>query len=325
MGSIPIQRIQIALPFQNVGVDYAGPMTLKLHKGRCNRTTKGYIVLFVCFATKAIHLEAASDLSTKSFLDAFERFFSRRGLCANIYSDNATNFVGANSELNKEYKLAIKNSSLELAASLASRKVAWHFIPPSAPHFGGIWEAGVKSVKTHLRKIVHRACLTFEDLNTLLCRIEACLNSRPITALSDDPNDLCPLTPGHFLRGEALLAPPLPSKEENSLTNPKTIELIQELKNHFWQRWKNEYLTQLQQRPKWKTAKTNIDIGDLVIIKDEITPPQTWKMGRVIVTHPGSDGLVRVVTLKTETGELKRPVHKLCLLPKNSFIDEEET
>ena len=114
-----------------------------------------------------------------------------------------------------------------------------------------------------------KAILTYEELSTLLCKIEACLNSRPLTALTNDPQDLNPLTPGHFLRGEALLAPPEPSKETTSLSDIKRLEYVQQLKNNFWSRWKDEYLSRLQQRPKWLVRKRNLTVGDLVVIKNE--------------------------------------------------------
>ena len=99
MGPLPVERVSVSIPFQRVGVDYAGPLVLKLYKGRCQKTSKAYIAVFICFTTKAVHLEAVTELSTKSFLDAFERFFARRGLPAHIYSDNGTNFVGANAHI----------------------------------------------------------------------------------------------------------------------------------------------------------------------------------------------------------------------------------
>jgi hypothetical protein len=95
-----------------------------------------------------------------------------------------------------------------LQASLVNDGVQWHFIPPTAPHFGGLWEAGVKSFKFHLRRVIGSRMLSKAEFAMLLCQIEACLNSRPIAALSDDPGDLSTLTPGHFLIGRPLLSVP---------------------------------------------------------------------------------------------------------------------
>ncbi|XP_037959148.1 uncharacterized protein LOC119688547 [Teleopsis dalmanni] len=150
MGILPDIRVQQAHPFMNTGVDYAGPFKFKCFKGRGLKTFKGYVAVFVCLATKAIHLEAVGDLSLETFLAALKRFFSRRGKSKNIYSDNGINFAGAANILGRDIKAAAKSNN-KLAPILASEGVQWHFIPPAAPRFGGIWVAGVKSLKYHLK------------------------------------------------------------------------------------------------------------------------------------------------------------------------------
>lgn len=93
MGNLPKFRVdQTTRCFENCGVDYAGPFLLKLSNRRNASAQKSYICVFVCFATKAVHLELVCDLSTDAFLAALSRFILRRGLCKNIYSDNATFF-----------------------------------------------------------------------------------------------------------------------------------------------------------------------------------------------------------------------------------------
>ena len=140
--------------------------------------------LFVCFATKAIHLEAVSSLSTPAFLAAFSRFFARRGCPKDMYSDNGTNFVGASKILKAEFRGFVRVSGAALNAQYGSQGCNWHFNPAGAPLMGGLWEAGVKSFKHHFRRIAGNLKYTFEEFSTLLARIESCLNSRP----------LCPLT-----------------------------------------------------------------------------------------------------------------------------------
>jgi len=81
------------------------------------------------------------------------------------------------------------SSDSTLQTSLANNGVRWHFIPPTAPHFGGLREAGVKNFKFHLRRVIGARTLSKAEFTTLLCQIEACLNSPPITALNDDPSD----------------------------------------------------------------------------------------------------------------------------------------
>ena len=198
MGDLPLERVQRFRAFLHTGVDYAGPIHMRLSKGRGTKSHKGYISVFVCLATRAVHLEAVSGYSTEDFLLAFRRFIARRGRCALLTSDCGTNFVGADKELRNLFQQASSQGS-EIAKQLAEDGTEWRFNPPAAPRFGGIWEAAVKGVKFHLKRVIGETLLTFEEMSTLLVQIEACLNSRPLTPLTDDASDLTALTPGHFL------------------------------------------------------------------------------------------------------------------------------
>jgi transposase InsO family protein len=159
----------------------------------------------ICLATRAVHIELVSDLTTEAFIAALRRFISRRGHCATILSDNGTNFVGADRELNELRALFQSDEHNEKIQSfLTDRKIQWRFNPPNSPHFGGLWEAAVKSFKRHLIRVVGTEVLIYEHFNTLVIEIEAILNSRPITPISSDPNDPPVLARGHFLIGDAL-------------------------------------------------------------------------------------------------------------------------
>lgn len=315
MGNLPAPRVQIARPFFNTGVDYAGPLEIKAWKGRCNRYHKGYIAIFICLCTKAIHIELVSDLSTAAFIAAYHRFSSRRGICRNIYSDCGTNFVGADNKLKHEFKTISKQWSSEISEALSSLGTQWHFNPPASPHFGGLWEAGVKSIKYHLKRVTGLAKLTFEEYATLLSQIEACLNSRPLCPRSSEPGDFSTLTPGHFLIMSALNTPPERDLEDRKPTTLDRWQYIQQLYQSFWDKWSSEYLSRLQQRPKWNTQHANIQEGDLVLLRDGRLPPTHWQLARVTATHPGKDKLTRVVTVSTNKSTFQRPIHKVCLLP----------
>ncbi|GFV70433.1 integrase catalytic domain-containing protein [Trichonephila clavipes] len=166
------------------GIDYAGPVLIKCNKGRGTKSTKGYIALFVCLATKAVHIEAVGDLTTDSFIAALRRFSARRGAPRHIYSDNGTNFDGARRKLDEIGKLWLSLPTNEaISYYLSKSSIDWHFIPPSSPHFGGIWESGIRSVKFHLKRVLGETILTFEELTTLLTQIEGLLNSRPLSTL----------------------------------------------------------------------------------------------------------------------------------------------
>jgi hypothetical protein len=317
MGDLPAARVTPGRAFLRCGVDYAGPFMLRTMAPRSKTLIKSYLAIFVCFTTRAVHLEMVSSLSTDHFLAAFRRFIARRGCPSDVYSDCGTNFVGAAKELAD----LLQQSSQQVADSLSKEGIHWHFNPPGAPHFGGLWEAGVKSVKFHLHRVLGPTPLSFEEMCTLMTQIECCLNSRPLTPVSSDPNDLEALTPGHFLIGTSMKSIPDPDLSSLSIGRLDRWQLIQRLQQQFWSRWMNEFLTRLQQRPKWAQQKPEVTINDLVIIKDERLPPLKWKLARVIDLHPGPDGITRVVTLRTAEGTLKRPIAKLCLLPLDNKND----
>ena len=315
MGILPLPRVNMSRPFSHTGVDYFGPIELKANKTRKAPIYKGYVSVFVCLATKAVHLEVVTDLTTDAFLAAFRRFTSRRGLCSDIYSDQGSNFKGASRILKDDFQECIKQIEEEISVVLANDLVTWHFNPPFAPHQGGLWEAAVKSTKFHLKRILGSTRLTFEEMSTLLSQIEAVLNSRPLCPLTSDPDDMTPLTPSHFLVGDILKLPPQPSLLDVAENRLDRWQKLQQMTQHFWSRWKKEYLNRLQTRPKWMTPQSNIEKGELVVVKDLSLPPAKWLLARVIDTHPGNDGLVRVVTIRTKDSCFKRPIAKVCRLP----------
>lgn len=216
MGDLPAARVTVSLPFTHTGIDYVGPIQVIPYVGRGQRARKYYIAVFVCMTTKAIHLEYVEDYTTAGFIAALKRFAGRRGCPAHLYSDNGTNFQGADRELRRVFKEL--SNERDAISALAQEKIQWHFGPPAAPHFGGLWEAAVKSFKHHFRRAVDSHTLSQNELATLLCQIEACLNSRPLTALSDDPNDLSALTPGHFLVERPLVSIPDDSYLESNMS-----------------------------------------------------------------------------------------------------------
>ncbi|XP_062713178.1 uncharacterized protein LOC134290149 [Aedes albopictus] len=302
MGQLPPIRVTQAYPFENVGIDLAGPLYVRpFTRSRNSPLAKVYIVVYVCLVTKAAHLDLVSDLTTEAFIASLRRFTGRRGKPARIYCNNATNFVGATRELKELRKLFLSQQHKEaVERECGDDGIQFHFIPPRSPSFGGIWEACVKSVKTLLRKILGNAHLTESELQTALVQVEAMLNSRPIT----------PLPIGRPLN--AVPDPDLQDIPENRLSR---YQRVQQLVGHFWSRWHKEYLATLQIRYRWTEALDNLAVGSIVVLKEEKIPPLKWPLGRVISVHPGSDGRVRVATVRTSNGTTQRAVSKLCLLP----------
>ncbi|XP_062541820.1 uncharacterized protein LOC134209807 [Armigeres subalbatus] len=172
MGDLPNYRITPAPVFSNTGVDYAGPIYLK-EAGRKTVVYKAYICVFICMATKTLHLEVVSNLTAGNVIAALQRFISRRGIVSNMFSENGTTFVGANHELADLRRLFEDQAhQRKLHDFCASKGIQWHFIPPRSPHFGGIWEAGVKSAKHHLKRVVGETKLTFEEMSTFLTQCD---------------------------------------------------------------------------------------------------------------------------------------------------------
>ncbi|XP_050309975.1 uncharacterized protein LOC126745960 [Anthonomus grandis grandis] len=264
MGDLPASRVSQVKPFLHTGVDYAGPFNVMMSRYRGCRT------------------KLVSSLSTEAFLAASRRFVARRGRFQHLYSDCGSNFIGASKQLNNF-----------IVKSAASEGITWHFNPPFAPHFGGLWEAGVKY-------------------------IEAFLNSRPLTPFSNDPNDMTARTPGHFLTLEPLSVPPELDVTSLPVRQLDRWQMLQKMHQDFWRHWsalRREYLHTLHQRAKWHKSSGNLSPGTLVLIRNDLAPPLHWSIGRITEVHPGLDGIVRVVTVRTSNGTLNRPVVKLCPLP----------
>ena len=249
IGDLPEERITPSRPFTQTGLDFAGPVTIR-HGPEDVR--KSYVALLVSFATKAIHLQLLSDLSKEACLSAIRRFTSRRGLPKVIYSNNGTNFIGARNELMEiQRSLARQAGQDDLEDYCANIGISWVKIPTRAPHFGGLWEAGVKSIKRLLRRQMGRIVLNFEELATILAQIEQILNSRPLTPLSTDPNDVQFLTPGRFLVSSPLTALPSSNELDTEVPGLQRWRLIQLLLQRLWKRWTRENLLTNQIRTKW--------------------------------------------------------------------------
>lgn len=311
MGHLPSQRVTPDFPFRSVGIDFAGPFLIVNRKGRGASLVKCYLCFFICLRYKISHLEAVSDLSKDAFIMTFRRFVSRRGRPAEVFCDNGRNFVAGAKELNDFFK----NYQNDISDFACSEGIQFHFSPAYAPHFGGIFEAGIRSAKYHIRRVMGNSHLSYEELQTLFAQVEAVLNSRPLCPLSASPDDFHCLTPGHFLIGRALTALPEPAVEDGHSTNLQRHARLQQIHQHFWQRWQREYIAELQLRRKWKTNADSVKIGDLVLLQEDGVPPLCWRLGRIARLFPGQDGVSRVADINTNRGIIRRPLVRLCPLP----------
>lgn len=313
MGMLPSTRTTPAPPFDNTGVDFAGPFLLRQGYTRKPVYIKTYAVVFVCLCTKAIHLDICSSLSTIDFLACLRRFVARRGCPSHIFSDNGTNFIGAREEIRELQSLTESGETKKAVIKFASEQsIQWHHIPPRAPHFGGLWEAGVKAMKLLLRKNLKPHALRIDEMYTLLTEIEAILNSRPLAPLQvDDIKEGSYLTAGHFLIGRPLKAAPTPSPTKENLSSLKRWNLVKRLTADLWQQWIGTYLASCAQRAKWHRPGFKLRPGHLVFVKDETLRVREWPIAIVTEVHPGDDGEVRAVHIKCRGQTYLRPAHLL--------------
>uniref|UniRef100_A0A8D8WAG5 Integrase catalytic domain-containing protein n=1 Tax=Cacopsylla melanoneura TaxID=428564 RepID=A0A8D8WAG5_9HEMI len=317
MADLPVARVSECKAFLNTGVDYAGPFRITISRRRGVKSQKAYLCLFVCLATKALHLELASDLSTATFMAALRRFIARRGSVKTIYCDQGTNFVGASNSLDELYTfLSSEEFNDAYSKELLEHRINFKFNPPASPHFGGIWEANVRSVKVHLYKALGEQILTYEMMNSLIIECEAILNSRPLCQVGVDARDPIVLTPAHFLSQFPVDHLPMSDDPRVNTSLGERYKLLNQIVTSFWRRWSSEYLSTLQERFKWNKKDTSsLEVGLLVLIKSENTPVLSWPMGKIVELCPGKDGIIRVVVVKTAQGLFKRPVVKICRLP----------
>lgn len=294
-------------PFSFVGIDYFGPLIVKAGRKHLKR----YGCLFTCLTTRAVHLEVAQSLTANSFIAAFQRFSSRRGVPEKIYSDNGTNLVKGDSELRKSIQEWNKSN---IEKHMTHHEIEWHFNPPYASHMGGVWERMIRSARTILKALAREQILTDEQLQTLMAEAERIMNDRPITPVSSDPNDSPALTPSMLLLMKSNTSIPQGVFVKEDVYAKRWWRQVQYLANVFWRRWIREYLPSLQARQKWQRAKTDIRTGDVVLVAEANTPRGQWPLGRVIDVKVGRDGHVRSCVIKTHTSQIRRPVTKLCLL-----------
>ncbi|XP_033227793.1 uncharacterized protein LOC117179790 [Belonocnema kinseyi] len=236
MGQLPTYKIaRPSKPFAISNLDNTGPIWMRTTKGRGHKAYKGSIVVFVYFATRAVHSEASSENAADGFIAAYKRFAARRSISTFLYSDCGTNFVGAERHLRTLFNEASAFSST-ISRYLAHNGTTWHFNPQAAPHFEGLWEATVHSVNHHLRQVLGDTSLTFEEITTFLTLVEACRYLRLLQAQSDDPNDLVQLTPCHFLIGSPIFTVPEFSLIDLKQNPLQPWQLTRQMYEDFWNR-----------------------------------------------------------------------------------------
>lgn len=299
---LPENRVKDAKTFEVSGIDLAGPLHLK-------NGSKVWIVIFTCAVYRAVHIETVDKIDTAQFILALSRFIYKRGRGAIIYTDNGTNFC-------KTAKLFGNLDWDKIQVETRIHHIQWIFNPPASPWWGGFWERLIRMLKEYLRKILGHSKLNKVELDTTLAFVEHLLNSRPLTYISEDPEDFIPLTPAAFIQDiDTSEFPEIIALNEKEFRQ-KYAELIS-IKEELRSRFRSEYLGQLVQRSK-PNVNVKFEVGDIVLVVDESKKRLEWPMARITELFSGPDEETRVARIKTKNGSLTRPFQRLVHLELKS-------
>ena len=306
VGPLPQDRVSSRRAFENVGVDYFGPLNIAV--GR--RQEKRYGVVFSCNYTRAVHLEIARKLDTQSCLMTISRFINRRGRPKMFRSDNGTNLVGACKEMRQD--LLKMNQELLVRDKLARDEIEWVFNPPQASHMGGHYERQIRSIRKILYGLVNTQILTEEELQTVMVKVEWIMNSRPLTTTSSADPNVVAITPNHLMGIKTV-------ETDTTLTEGGDLyrsrwKRVNYITDQLWKKFHAEYVLSLQDRQKQQEKGPNLAVGDIVVVQDNSVGRAYWPIGRIISVNPSRDGLVRSCEVKTQAGMYTRPVTKLAKL-----------
>ncbi|KAL3073720.1 hypothetical protein niasHS_016626 [Heterodera schachtii] len=285
MPPLPGERVRRHAPFQSIGIDFLGPTTISL----AGEKIKAWILIITCLATRAVYLEATLDLTSETFINVLRRFISRRGKPDIIWSDNATTFKLAQKTLEL---LSAPGPDQEVQNFLTHNRIQWRFIAQISPWAGGFYERLVKLVKDCFKRTLGRRILSFDQLNTFVAEVEATLNYRPITAVSDAVDGPVPLRPINLLQPEIHInwettTDPIDSEEQISSTHERLASRIQALREA------NDWDHKGPRLQNFGEPKE----GMVVLISQDLVPRNQWPMGRIVETH-GRPGAIRSVKVE---------------------------
>ncbi|XP_034163934.2 uncharacterized protein LOC117598271 [Pangasianodon hypophthalmus] len=315
MADLPSERLKICPPFTYVGLDVFGPWSVTSRRTRGGQAeSKRWAIMFCCMSSRAVHVEVVESMDASSCINALRRFFALRGPAKQLHSDCGTNFIRACKELGMD-KIVQKY--------LSEQGCSWEFNPPHSSHMGGSWERLIGIARRILDSMFLqlKTRLTHEVLCTLMAEVTAIINARPLLPVSADPEQPFILSPSVLLTQKTGVPPPPGDFSDKDLYT-KQWRQVQALANQFWTRWSREYLPCLQHRQKWTVPRRNLQVGDLVLLRDKQIARNCWPMARISAVFPGKDGHVRKIEVTTtDQGNIKtflRPIAEVVLLlPKD--------
>jgi hypothetical protein len=241
---------------------------------------------------------------------ALIRFVGRRGMPDNIYSDNGSNFVGAEADLGMQVD---RLNQRRISAALTTKGITWHFNPPHASHRGGVWERMIRTTRRVLSAVVNHQAMTDESLATFMVEAERLINDRPIAPVYDDPTEPKALRPSDLLLLRSNAG--IPSADVSLLERyTKAWRQAQYLANVFWKRWVREYIPTLQLSSRWNVVRREISVGDLVLLIGGTSTHGEWQKGIVEEVKESHDGHIRDVSVRTSSGTVNRDIRSVSLL-----------
>lgn len=290
MADLPLERTAPAAPFEFTSMDLFGPYEVK---DEVKKRTRVWGIVFCCMASRAIHTEVVSDMSSEGFLLAYQRFTSLRGQPRKLWSDPGTNFVGAKPALEKLHKFLdrLNKSELEDTAAKHGTEWSWKIHPADSPHRNGAAEAAVKVVKRALSNLGGDGVFTWGEFQTFLFMVANLANERPIDARTQSREDCVEyITPNSLLLGCA-----------NPKGDPGDFQFdgYPYKRLNFWKKWSQLAGPNLFIRNKWHTKERNVAVGDVVWLADQNALRGQYKLARVVSVNADSKGIVRDVLVKT--------------------------
>lgn len=297
-------------PFTNLGIDVFGPVYIK--QGRSE--VKRWVVLFTCLTFRAIRLEVVKDMTADRMIGAIRRATGRYTKVEKIWSDNGSNFLGANNELKRNVEEVQEVYGKAAADEL---KVDWKFICAYSPWMGGAWERLIGITKRVLNNILQDETPDEWVLIDALMEVEIMMNNRPLTHTPTDPEELQPLTPNTMMFGTHIRAARnINAVDSSHRYSRKNYLKAQELGERLGARWMKEFWPEISRRAQKSLNRKNMQVDDIVLVTEPNLPRSDWKMGRVINIHPTRDGIARSVDVKFKDGSvvLKRSVGRCALV-----------
>ena len=278
LGDLPEDRITIAAPFEVSGLDIFGHFNIR-HGGR--GTHKRWVLLATCLVTRAVCLLPLRDMTLGTVINALVKMNSQFPSLKKVYSDNGSNFRGADREIREAVEKWDKN---EFAFKLSEKGIDWQFGPASCGSAGGVWERIIGITKKLIKSVIGDKILDLDTFETLIAGVMAIMNRRPLMQASSDVDDDLVLTPSHFLYPHLYVNSStsiLPPSTENREFLRSSWRASQSILDKFWEQWKTQYLTTLTKKSKWLTSTDGPHLNQIVLIKDDNSPRELWRKARV--------------------------------------------